>query len=135
MLTPFNRNLRRRSFAGESNGGELLDLNSHSIGIEIVNAGKSRKRSDGVWLNWSKNVIPNNEVSIATYKNEASESGWHEYTEEQIETVVQMGIAIASRYRIVDVLGHDDIAPKRKADPGPLFPMSSVRSRIIGRQG
>ena len=33
-----------------------------------------------------------------------------------------------------DVLGHDDIAPFRKIDPGPAFPMSSFRSKAMGRK-
>lgn len=131
QMVPMNR---RAWHAGDSKWGELSDINSYSVGIEIVNSGRLSKRSDGAWLSWSKHIVPSNEVSIATHKNETSESGWHEYTEQQIDVVVQMGMAIAARYGIVDVLGHDDIAPKRKADPGPLFPMSSVRSRILGRE-
>lgn len=131
QMVPMNR---RAWHAGESRWGELKDINSFSIGIEIVNAGKLRKRADGAWVNWSNAVIRNDEVSLATHKNEARETGWHEYTSAQIETVVAVGTVVAKHYQLVDVLGHDDIAPARKADPGPLFPMSSVRSRILGRQ-
>ena len=130
QMVPMNR---RAWHAGASKWGELTDINTYSIGIEIVNAGKLRKRSDGKWLTWSKNVIAEAEVTLATHRNEGSETGWHEYTEEQISTVLAMGIVIADKYEIVDVLGHDDIAPSRKVDPGPLFPMSSVRSRVLGR--
>jgi len=125
---------RRAWHAGTSRWGELTDINTYSVGIEIVNAGKLNRRSDGQWLTWSKLVMPETEVTIATHKRESSPTGWHEYAEQQIEAVISVGSAIAAKYGIVDVLGHDDIAPTRKVDPGPLFPMSSVQSRILGRE-
>jgi N-acetylmuramoyl-L-alanine amidase len=30
-------------------------------------------------------------------------------------------------------MGHDDISPGRKFDPGPAFPMESLRTRLFGR--
>jgi N-acetylmuramoyl-L-alanine amidase len=131
QMVPLNR---RAWHAGESKWGELVGLNAYSIGIEIVNAGKLRKRADGAWITWSKQAISEDQVTVARHKNEASETGWHEYTEAQIRAAIDVGNAIAQHYPIVDVLGHDDIAPTRKVDPGPLFPMGSVRSRILGRE-
>lgn len=124
---------RRAWHAGVSRWGELSDINTYSIGIELVNAGKLTKRLDGRWLSSSKSIVDAADVSIARHKNESTDAGWHEYTEKQLTSLVAAGQAIASKYNIVDVLGHDDIAPTRKVDPGPLFPMSSMRSRILGR--
>ena len=36
-------------------------------------------------------------------------------------------------YGLRDVLGHDDVSPGRKSDPGPAFPMESFRARVLGR--
>jgi N-acetylmuramoyl-L-alanine amidase len=131
QMVPFNR---RAWHAGQSRWGELTDLNNYSIGIELVNAGKLRQRSDGAWLSWAKQRIPDDQVTLASHKNEEVVTGWHEYTDAQITATVELGMILAERYGLVDVLGHDDVAPTRKIDPGPLFPMSSIRSRILGRE-
>ena len=108
-------------------------MNKYSIGIEMVNAGKLVKREDGTWESWFKKIIPKNEVVLLTHKNESRETGWHNYTEEQINASIEVATAIHEKYDLTDILGHDDIAPDRKVDPGPAFPMGSFRSVILGR--
>jgi len=124
---------RRAWHAGKSKWGELEGLNQYSIGIELVNAGKLRQRADGKWINWAGNVIPDDEVTLAKHKHEEGQNGWHEYTEAQIDTALKAASALHATLRFTDILGHDDISPGRKADPGPLFPMGSFKSRILGR--
>jgi N-acetylmuramoyl-L-alanine amidase len=117
----------------ESNPAVVM-LNGFSIGIEIVNAGKLDKTEDGKWLTWSKNSIPKTQVVVATHKNESKPHGWQVYTPEQIEVVIEIAAALHKVYKFEDILGHDDIAPDRKVDPGPLFPMLSFKSKILGRK-
>ena len=40
---------------------------------------------------------------------------------------------LADHYGLPDALGHEYIAPGRKVDPGPAFPLAAVRSRVLGR--
>ena len=49
--------------------------------------------------------------------------GW---PDEQVEAVRAVIAALYSYYPIEDVVGHSDIAPGRKADPGPNFPWDRV---------
>lgn len=119
--------------AGDSAWGNLKGMNKYAIGIEMVNAGKVRNRPDGKWVNWANMVIPDNEVSIAIHKSETTEAGWHEYTEAQINAATRVATLLNATYHFTDVLGHEDVSPGRKTDPGPLFPMISFRSIVLGR--
>ncbi|WP_421723030.1 N-acetylmuramoyl-L-alanine amidase [Bauldia sp.] len=131
QMVRFNR---KAWHAGRSAWAGLSSLNAHSIGIELVNAGKLRRRGDGKWVNWANNAIPNNRVAEATHKDETSSAGWELFPDKQVETAIEIAIALRDRYNFVDVLGHDDVSPGRKVDPGPLFPMISFKSRVLGRE-
>jgi N-acetylmuramoyl-L-alanine amidase len=56
------------------------------------------------------------------------------YPEKQIETAVELASLLVKTYNLLDVIGHEDISPGRKFDPGPAFPMESFKSKVMGRQ-
>jgi N-acetylmuramoyl-L-alanine amidase len=118
--------------AGRSSWHGLTGMNSHSIGIEMANAGKLVRKGDH-WTSWSGAVIPDEEVIVAKHKDESTPTGWHVYPEAQIMAALQAGCALRAKYGFTDVLGHEDIAPGRKTDPGPAFPMGSYQSQVVGR--
>jgi len=95
---------RRAWHAGVSQWYQRTDMNSASIGIEIVNAG-------GAGLNWAP------------------------YSEAQIETLLVLLKDIVQRHQIKapNIVGHSDIAPQRKVDPGPLFPWKRLADAGLGR--
>jgi N-acetylmuramoyl-L-alanine amidase len=130
QMVPFNRHAWH---AGASRWGDIEGLNRFSIGIELVNAGRLVKNGSNNWVDWFGHVIPPTEVTIAQHKNETEPTGWHEYTEAQIASALAVAHALNSTYKFLDILGHDDIAPGRKKDPGPLFPMLSFKSNVLGR--
>lgn len=133
QMVPFDREAWH---AGTSRWGSLSGLNRFSIGIELDNAG-CLVRSGGKWVSpLTRRAYPDSEVTVAVHKNDppgATPSGWHAYSAAQIEAVLACGLALFAHYALDDVLGHDDIAPGRKRDPGPDFPMASVRARLQGR--
>jgi N-acetylmuramoyl-L-alanine amidase len=88
---------RRAWHAGESEWQGRTWLNSSSIGIEIVNPG---------------------------YRDTPEGRVWYPYTEGQVQALIVLLKDIVKRNGIEPrhVIGHSDIAPLRKLDPGPLFP-------------
>jgi len=78
------------------------DINSCSIGIEIQNPGH--------------------------------EFGYRAFPDVQIDSVIQLCKDILSRHDIPAnrVLGHSDVAPGRKKDPGELFPWQRLAGEGIG---
>lgn len=87
---------QRAWHAGRSHWRGVTDVNSASVGIEIVNPGHD----------W----------------------GYRPFTEEQIDALVPLVAAIKERHAITrgNVVGHSDIAPTRKRDPGELFPWARL---------
>jgi len=88
--------------AGVSFWHGLRDLNSTSIGIEIVNPGH--------------------------------DYGYRAFPAAQIEALTELASDIMRRHGIAacDVLGHSDVAPGRKVDPGELFPWQALAAHGIG---
>lgn len=125
---------RRAWHAGVSEWQGTHDLNSHSIGIEIVNAGYLQKMVNGQYTTWSGAVIPAEQVVEARHKNpHVPYQFWQAYSPAQLDRCAELVETLAGVYPIDDVLGHDDIAPDRKQDPGPAFPLNSIRGRALGR--
>lgn len=121
--------------AGRSAWEGRTGLNRWSIGIELDNGGRLVRRN-GAWWHWTGDrKYPDREVLEATHRHESHVSGWHVYTIEQIEAALELSSALVAEYGLRDVLGHDDISPGRKSDPGPAFPMESFRARLLGRAG
>jgi N-acetylmuramoyl-L-alanine amidase len=88
---------RRAWHAGESQWRGRTWLNSSSIGIELVNQG----------------FIDTPEGRV-----------WQPYSEAQIAALIVLLNDIVARHQLPlgSIIGHSDIAPQRKTDPGPLFP-------------
>lgn len=93
---------RRAWHAGLSVWTDETDINARSIGIEIVNPGH--------------------------------EFGYRPFPDAQIAAVVALGRDICDRNAIPAerVLAHSDVAPRRKQDPGELFPWDRLAQAGLG---
>ena len=117
---PFNRTC---GHAGKSQWKGYSGLNSCSIGIEFANAGDSA-RPDGTAFKSFK--LPAGAES-AKHKNGGPMTAWEVYPAVQLAAGEAVAKALCARYKLDDLIGHEDIASRRKNDPGPLFPMASFR--------
>jgi N-acetylmuramoyl-L-alanine amidase len=129
QLAPFNV---KTWHAGVSHWEGLTGLNSHSIGVEMDNAGRLTKVGSS-YRAWFQGEYPEEEVICAKHKFEADLSFWHTYTAAQVEASTELALTLVRSYGLKDILGHEDIAPGRKSDPGPAFPLANIRSRVYGR--
>jgi Negative regulator of beta-lactamase expression len=129
QLAPFNI---KTWHAGVSQWNGLSGLNSYSIGVEMDNAGPLKKVGSR-YVAWFGGEYPDDQVFLGRHKHETSERYWHIYTEVQIAKALELAGLLVKKYQLEDVLGHEDIAKGRKTDPGPAFPLESMRSRVIGR--
>ena len=88
--------------AGKSRWGKLSSLNKYSIGIELVNPGHN--------------------------------FGYKKFGKKQISALIQLIKKLIKKYNInkQNIVGHSDIAPLRKKDPGEKFPWKILAKSNIG---
>ena len=88
--------------AGKSSWKDYKLLNLNSIGIEITNPGH--------------------------------EFGYKKFSKKQIFSLLRLSKFLIRKYKVShkDILGHSDIAPERKKDPGKKFPWEYLSKNKIG---
>ena len=96
---------KRAWHAGVSEWQGETNINSNSIGIEIVNGGHDHPNADG--------SLPS-------------------FPDVQINAVIALSKDILKRHGDLTVLGHSDIAPDRKIDPGENFPWQGLAAAGLG---
>ena len=89
--------------AGKSKWKKFTNLNRYSIGIELVNKGH--------------------------------QFGYQKFTEDQIKNLIILCKKLKKKYKIKteNFLGHADIAPLRKIDPGEKFPWKKLSKFKLGK--
>jgi N-acetylmuramoyl-L-alanine amidase len=140
QLIPFNR---RANHAGTSTWDSVENFNYHSIGIEIVNPGFAEKLADGSFRrrvsNTAFKTYPASEsarIMKATHKHKfwtaAENQYWFTYPKAQLKSLYVLSKLLIDTYHLITAIGHDDISPARKPDPGPAFPWNVFRLNVLG---
>jgi N-acetylmuramoyl-L-alanine amidase len=102
------------SFMGRS------DVNRFSIGIELENAGFLNKEGDKFYT-WFMKEIPAEEVVESKNKKTGVSTYWQRFSCKQMNKMFKIIKILEEYYPIEHVVGHSEIAPGRKIDPGPAF--------------
>ena len=121
-----------RSRWTDKTGRYYEGLNQHAIGIEIENWGALRRTGSG-WVSWTDAAVDAGKVIEARHKFGTPNGGWETFTEAQVKATLEAARAICVEYAIDEIIGHDDISPGRKSDPGPAWNMNSFRAKVLGR--
>ena len=139
QMLPFNK---KGYHAGRSSYDGRTSFNGFSIGIEISNPGYLLKNPKGsgyvTW--WEKRrtkpkPVDESVIFEGKHRNAVTKvTRWHTYPQEQIDAVKKVCQAIFEAYDIKYILGHEEIAPGRKADPGPAFPLDELRDEIFNKK-
>jgi N-acetylmuramoyl-L-alanine amidase len=125
---------RKAWHAGVSIWRGQPNCNDFSIGIEVDNWGKLVKAADGQMRSYTGAAVEPARAAFLQHKNETSPTYWELYSQAQLDAVTEVTRAILAAYpTIKEIVGHEDIAPGRKTDPGPAFPMSRFVSLVGGR--
>ncbi len=88
--------------AGKSKWKNFKNLNKNSIGIELVNKGHELK--------------------------------YERFTNSQINELIKLCLNLKKKFKIKNsnILGHSDISPMRKQDPGEKFPWKKLKKSKLG---
>jgi len=88
--------------AGKSKWKNFSNINKISLGIELVNKGH--------------------------------EFGYEKFTSSQINNLIKLCLYLKKKFKIKNsnILGHSDIAPLRKKDPGEKFPWEKLKKNQLG---
>ena len=104
--------------AGISKWEERTNINDQSIGIELVNQAECSVRQG------SQYDYTNNYICL-----------FSEFDSDQIDQLILLLNDILSRHDEIKptyIVGHSDISPDRKFDPGPKFPWKKLYENGIG---
>jgi len=98
--------------AGTSYWAERTALNDMSIGIELVNRSYCHRPEESV----RAEALDGKPEKICFFPD---------FADAQLEILIDLLEGILERHpeiKPTDIVGHSDIAPQRKVDPGPRFP-------------
>jgi N-acetylmuramoyl-L-alanine amidase len=133
---------RRAWHAGRSELYGETDVNSISIGIEMENLGLLRpvrgtNKKEFTWWKDHYSAPYDKQKWGEPYHRLEDDSYWAPYADLQLEFVFALCLELVQRHNIEGprwIVGHSFIAPDRKVDPGPAFPLFKLRKQLFGAE-
>lgn len=121
------------SHAGDSVWRGRGSVSMWSIGIEIANPGPLKRDANGILRTVYDKVWPESEaVELPVPPGYPKAwTHWAKYSDEEISLFVTIALVLKEHGLISEIVGHSEIAPGRKFDPGPAFPIDYVRALVF----
>ena len=116
--------------AGESIWKGVKGVNNFSIGVEICNWGLLKKKGNDYFC-WPKDYSQKF-TGIEPFKDSKGDF-WENYPEAQIKSLINVSKFILEKFPTItldNIIGHENIAPGRKKDPGSAFLWEVVKSEL-----
>jgi N-acetyl-anhydromuramyl-L-alanine amidase AmpD len=115
--------------AGQSSYPGLgVGVSSKLVGIEICNAGKLTKKENGTYVSWFGEIYPESEVRWVKADGPRQEGYYHKFTEDQEEALIALLVWLKKnnpeKFQVKYIVGHEDVSPGRKQDPGGALSMT-----------
>jgi N-acetylmuramoyl-L-alanine amidase len=122
-------------YTGMRSGAEAIDwlanpaskVSAHYVVDEdgqVVHMVREEQRAQHAGLSYWRGITDNNSASIGIeIVNPGHEFGYRPFPEPQMDSVTRLVAELVRTYSIEprNVVGHSDVAPARKEDPGELF--------------
>ncbi len=120
--------------AGKSSWPGLgTSVSSKLVGIEICNGSKLKKRSDGRYESWFGEIFDAKDVRVVKSKDNVKGGAYQPYSEAQEASLMALLLWLKRNnpgvFDLKYVLGHDEVAPDRKDDPGGALSMTMPEYR------
>lgn len=110
--------------AGRSEWRGQKGVNGFSIGVELENIGPISRDGKDVY----GRPYPGETVEINGRR-------WATYTQEQVQAATELTRWIESQYPGIEHVFHSEIAPGRKIDPGPAWPVEMFTRIVVEAPG
>lgn len=116
-------------------------VSNELVGIEIQNAGELKKVRDGIWKAWfttpgqGDGYFSEEEVRYSSGEANIQRGYYHRYSEKQEEALLNLLSWLHKESRGIFkydlVVGHDEVSPGRKNDPGASLSMTMPELRTL----
>jgi N-acetyl-anhydromuramyl-L-alanine amidase AmpD len=108
-------------------------ISPNLVGIEVCSAGKLSKTADGKLVSWFGERYSSEQVRQNSKHENVAEGFYHKFTQAQEDALLDLLVWLKwnneSVFNLDLVLGHDEVSPGRKSDPGGSLSMTMPNYR------
>lgn len=120
--------------AGRSFWSKLVDgVSDDLVGIEVCAAGKLEKKKDGTFETWFGETLDPSEVRFSERRDNIEKGHYQKFTPEQESSLIELILWLKKNapeiFSLDLVVGHDEVSPGRKNDPGASLSMTMAEFR------